>query len=343
MPISPSTLVRSLTAGILAVAVAPALASAAPVSVTTAAIAAPLSATATTTVTITNTSRHRLGGLRLSITAPKGVTVSARRALPSLAPHRAARVTLTLHRRSTGPQAGTIAVRVKRHGKAIAGTRASFGAGTTPNTPPPAPNTLAGRSFWTSQYTINGIDQYPLYFTDDHFAYTGAPKDAWPTCAAASADCHPYSYVAATNQLVIDGVPATLAGHALTLDGRDYLEVARPPAGARWDTKVTYSNSSGICPLYCNYYTEDLTFLPDGTFVRGAVASGSGPVIDYSAVPANRRGTYEVRADGTLLLAYADGTQRIDTVAQYVAADGSLRAPGDGLILDGDGYFDIRD
>jgi len=63
--------------------------------------------------------------------------------------------------------------------------------------------------------------------------------------------------------------------------------------------------------------------------------SGSGPVVDWSSVPPNRRGTYEVRADHTLPPAFADGTERID--------NGSLKAPGDGIVLGGDGSFDRRD
>lgn len=141
----------------------------------------------------------------------------------------------------------------------------------------------------------------------------------------------------------IDGKPATLEGRGIEWDGDRYREWGVPPAGTRWDTTVTYSNSSGICPLYCSYFTEHLTFRPDGTFARDAVASGSGPVVDWASVPPNRRGTYEVRADGTLRLAFADGSERVETVAQYRNDDGSLQPAGEGLLLNGDGYFDIRD
>lgn len=336
---SRSAAVRSALAAVVTLALAlPAASAAAPVSVR----AAPLGGGLSTKVTVKNTTHHRLRGLKLSVAAPKGITVAvARRSLPVLRPGRSVRVPITLKRAAGGPASGAVTVRVLRKGKAVASSQVRFGAGST--SPPPNPNTLAGRYFWTSQYTINGIDQHPLYFTDDQFAYVGAFQDAWPTCAAASEDCLPYTYNGGSGQLVINGQPATLTGHKLAYDDETYSEVARPPAGSRWDTTITYSNSSGICPLMCSYYTENLTFLPDGTFVRGSVASGSGPVVDWASVPADRRGTYEIRPDGTLLLAYADGTQRLDTVAQYVADDGSLEAPGEGVILDGDGYFDIRD
>ena len=36
----------------------------------------------------------------------------------------------------------------------------------------------------------------------------------------------------------------------------------------RWDTRITYANSSGICPLYCNYYTENLTLMNLARYAR---------------------------------------------------------------------------
>lgn len=106
---------------------------------------------------------------------------------------------------------------------------------------------------------------------------------------------------------------------------------------------MTYSNSSGICPLYCSYFTEYLTFRPDGTFIRSAVAPGSGPIVDWGVVPPDSKGPYEVRGERTLRLAFADGKERIETVALFMNDDGSLKAPGEGVLLGGDGYFDIRD
>ncbi|MGX6447309.1 hypothetical protein ACVU7I_04485 [Patulibacter sp. S7RM1-6] len=107
---------------------------------------------------------------------------------------------------------------------------------------------------------------------------------------------------------------------------------------------LTYSNSTGVCPLYCSYYTEDLSFRPDGTFIRGAVASGSGGGYDWGVVPDDQKGTYEIRADRTLRLAFADGTERVETLAIFPADDGTYPAnPTAGIVLNGDGYFAIRD
>jgi hypothetical protein len=337
---SRSVAVRTVLAAAVAAALtAPAASSAAaPVSLK----AAPFGSDLSTMVTVKNTTKRRVRGLKLTIAAPKGISASpARRSLPALRPGRSARVKIRLRSAAGAPASGRISLRVKRKGRTVARGSVAFGAAGT--TPPPKPNTLAGRYFWTSQYTPNGTDQYPLYFTGDQFAYVGRFEDAWPTCAAASEDCLSYTYDAGSGQLVVNGKPATLTGHQVDYDGQTYFEVARPPAGDRWDTTLTYANSSGICPLMCTYFTENLTFRPDGTFMRGSVSSGTGPVIDWSTVPPDQRGTYEVRADGTLLLAYADGTQRVETVARYVADDGSLKPAGEGVILDGDGYFDIRD
>jgi hypothetical protein len=266
-----------------------------------------------------------------------------------LAPLRAGatiRVGVSLRRTRTGPRRGTLTVRVARRGRTIATTRLAFGGASTGGgapTPVADPNSLAGRLFWGSQYTINGIQQHLLHFTSAGLVATEAAEGTLPACAAVSETCKAYAYDARTNALTIDGKPATLTGRSLTLDGDTYGEFGFPPAGQRWDGTLTYSNSSGICPLYCTYYTENLTFRSDGTFLRDAVASGTGPVVDWASVPADRKGTYEVRADHTLVLAFADGTSRVESVGQYLNDDGSLKPPSEGLLLGGDGYFDISD
>ena len=346
-----------------AAAAAPATAAAKPaVRVTAQPLAATLTARAAkTTIVVRNAGRGRLAGLTLSVTAPKGVKVAlagARRgarsrALPPLKGGRAARVTVALSRTARGPARGRLTVKVTRRGRALASARLAFGRGggsrsparTGPAQPPVDPNDLTGRYFWGSTYTLGGILQHTLYFTSKQFVWVDDTDSVWPTCAAASEQCKPYSYDAATNTLTIDGRPATLkADRSLEYDGDSYAEFGYPAAGTRWDTYVTYSNSSGICPLYCSYYTENLAFRPDGTFVRDAVSSGTGPIVDWAAVPPDSKGTYEVRADRTLRLAFADGRERIETVALYLTDDGrALRPVGDGLVLGGDGYFDIRD
>ena len=48
-------------------------------------------------------------------------------------------------------------------------------------------------------------------------------------------------------------------------------------------------------------------------------------------------------ADGTLRLAYESGTERIETIGLYLDESGALKPAGEGMILGGDGYFDIRD
>ncbi|MDO8212616.1 hypothetical protein [Conexibacter sp. CPCC 206217] len=350
-----------LAAAAAVAAPAAALAAATPVRVSARPVTAPLSTRAKrTTVVVKNTGRRRVSGLVVSVASARGVKVAlagakrgkTSRALPPLGAGRAARLGVSLSRTGRGPQRGRLVVKVTRRGKTLTSTRLAFGpapARSVPSIPPrtPAPpvnpNSLAGRYFWGSQYTINGIQQFTLYFTGPDLVFTAATESALPTCAAVSDTCKPYSYDARTNQLTIDGKPATLTGRRLEFDSDNYGEFGFPPAGARWDTTVTYSNSSGLCPLYCSYYTENLTFLPDGTFVRDAVSSGSGPIVDWAAVPPDSKGTYEIRADHTLRLAYADGRERIETVANYLNDDGSLKAAGEGILLGGDGYFDIRD
>lgn len=328
-----------------------------PVRVTARAVAAPLSSRAAkTTITVRNTGRARLRGMTLAVGPAKGLKVAvagarrgrSSRPLPPLRGGASARVTVTLKRGRGGPSKGSVRVTVQRGGRALARTTLRFGAGsgrsTRPAPPPVDPNTLAGRLYWGSQYSISGILQHTLYFIDKSWVWVGDLEGGWPTCTAVTDDCKNYAYDAAARALTIDGRAARLDGLALEHDGDNYREFGFPPASSRWDTVVTYSNSSGVCPLYCTYFTEYLTFRPDGTFIRSGVVSGSGPVIDFGIVPPDSKGTYEVRADRTLLLAFADGRQRLETVALYVADDGrSLDPPGRGLLLNSDGYFDIRD
>jgi len=316
---------------------------------------------AKTTITIRNAGKKRLSGLSLSVAPKKGVRATlagARkgkrtRALKTLRPGKSARVSVRLRRTGkSGPTSGSLTVRVRRKGKTIGSGRLAFGP--SGSTSAPEPNSLAGRYFWGSQYTLNGIQQHTLYFTGPNLVYTSDLEGAFPVCAAVTEQCRPYSYDAKTKALTIDGKQAKLEGDKLTvddddpadgeIDGQTHFELGVPTPGARWDVVLTYSNSSGLCPLYCNYYTEHLTFRPDGTFIRSSVASGSGPVVDYAVVPDDSKGTYEVRADRKLRLAFADGKERIETLGIFPANDGSYPAnPTSGVVLDGDGYFDIRD
>jgi hypothetical protein len=351
----PRTVALAVATAVAALAPAAPAAAAAPsvkISVTASPITKALSTKPSTTrVAVTNTGTRRVRGLAVSVTSARGVSVRVsgarkpRGRTRSLRPLKAGgtvRVGVSLRRTRTGPKRGHLTVKVTRRGKTVATGRLDFGAapGSAP-AQPVDPNSLAGRYFWGSLYTLSGIEQYTLYFAGPNLVYTAATESAWPACTAVTDVCKSYAYNAAANALTIDGKPATLAGRGLTLDGQSYREFGFPPAGTRWDATVTYSNSTGLCPLYCSYYTENLTFRPDGTFLRDAVSSGTGPIVDWAAVPPDRKGTYEVRADHTLRLAFADGTERIETVAQYLNDDGTLQAPGEGLLLGGDGYFDI--
>lgn len=340
----------------VAIAVPATAVAASPVKLSAKPIATPLSGRASrTTVTVRNAGRGRLTGLTLTIGAAKGVKVTVAgarrgklsRALKPLKPGQTARVRVTLRRAGRGPSSGRLTVRVTRRGKTLASTRLVFGGSgaTKPGRPaePVDPNSLAGRYFWGSTYTVGGIMQHTLWFTGPDYVFTDDTESAFPTCVAPSEQCKPYTYDARSNALTIDGKPATLQGRRIEFDGDSYAEFGFPAPGARWDTVVTYSNSSGLCPLFCSYFTENLTFMPDGNFIRDAVASGTGPVVDWASVPPDQKGTYEVRADHTLRLAFADGRERVETVALYLDDDGSLKPAGDGLLLGGDGYFDIRD
>lgn len=327
-------------AGLLAAAAAlPAAAAASTVEVTPPSIDRPLQMKRTTVrVAIKNTSKRALRDLSVTVRPPKGVRVrvagakkgTSTRRLKTLRAGRTTRISVGVQRLKGGPTSGTVSVRVKRKRKNLASERIRFGV-----------PRLTGRYFWGSTFTLNGIRQETLYFATDGLVYTDDLEGAWATCPAEDAKCRPYQYSEDGKTLVIDGKPAEISGRSIGWDGQRYSELGVPPAGTRWAARMTYSNSSGICPLYCSYFTEHLQFNADGTFVRGALVSGSSPVVDWASVPADQRGTYEVGADGLLRMAFADGKMRTETIGVYVNDDGTLKSPTEGMILNGDGYFDI--
>ncbi len=324
-------------------AAAPAVAGANTVEVTPPPIERPLPMKQTAVrVAIKNTSKRALSNLTLSVRPVKGVRVrivgakkgQSSRRLSTLRAGRTARVTVRVQRLKGGPQEGAVTVRVQRGKRTVGSERLRFG------TPP-----LTGRYFWGSTFTLSGTRMETLYFSSDKLVFTDDMEGAWATCTAEDEKCRPYQYSpnAKANQLVIDGKPATLNGRKLEYDGQSYLELAAPPAGTRWSSVMTYANQSGICPLMCTFFRENLQFNADGTFVRTSVVSGTSPVVDWASVPPENRGTYEVRADKTIRLTFGDGKERIETIGVYVNDDGSLQSPTEGIVLDGDGYFDIRD
>ncbi|MCK9248623.1 MAG: hypothetical protein M0P31_06565 [Solirubrobacteraceae bacterium] len=308
---------------------------------------------ARTTVAVKNVTKRRLTGLTVTVGARKGVRVtvagakrgSRTRRLKPLAAGRTTKVTVRLRRTGKRPKSGTVSVRVRRNGKTRATGRLAFGPDAAPK--------MTGRYFWGSTYSLNGPRPHSLYFTGPKYVYTGKVKGEWPTCTTVTEDCRPYTFDAAKGELTVDGRKTELEGERLKvddddaedgkIDGHTYWELGRPKAGARWDVVLTHSSASGICPLYCNYFTEHLRFSPDGTFVRGSVASGTGPVVDWAVVPDDSKGTYEVRKDRKLRLAFADGKERIETLGIYPGKVGYPDNPTAGAVLDGDGYFDIRD
>lgn len=332
------------TAVALAAVAPPARAASPSITITATPVAKALSSKgAKATVTVRNTGKARVTGLTLRPAGAKGVRATIRgarggvRRIGTLKAGQRVRVPVTLRRTKGGPTAGAFGLRVRKGGKVVASGRIAFG-------PKARPESLVGRYYWGSLYSLNGIQQHTLLFTGPSLVFTGDAEGTFPTCTAVTEDCRPYTYDPTTKALTIDGKPATVDDRKLTYDGQTHFRLGEAKPGARWDVVLTYSNSSGVCPLYCNYFTEHLTFRPDGTFIRGAVASGSGPVVDYATVPADQKGTYEVRADRTLRLAFADGKERVETLAIFPGDGGVFPAnPTAGIVLNGDGYFDIRD
>jgi hypothetical protein len=203
------------------------------------------------------------------------------------------------------------------------------------------PNNLAGRYFWTQVYLgVAGIYQYTLYFTNDTYVYTGKPTGSWPTCTEVTTTCKTYTYDSTTGTLTINDKSATLKGLKLTYGGATYWQLGAAAAGARWDTTLTYSNSIGTCPDACTDAAIWYAFAPDGRFIRGNGSSSTNIFSTWVVTGNDRKGTYEVRADRTLQLTYADGTQQILTLGIYPADDLTYPTnPTAGIILNGTGYL----
>jgi hypothetical protein len=338
-----SARVRGFTA-VLAVATAataaaPAVVSATTVEVTAPPIDAPLPMKPTAVrVEVKNTGKRALRNLRFSVRSTKGVRVrvagakkgKTSRTLSTLRAGRSTRVTVRVQRLKGGPKSGSLAVRVQRGKRTVGSERLRFGV-------PP----LTGRYFWGSTYTISGIDQETLYFAGENLVYTDDLEGAWPACPGESEQCRPYQYSEDGKALAIDGKPAEIDGRKISYEGQTYFEFGAPAPGTRWAGTLTYANSFGVCPLYCTYSTEHLQFNADGTFVRNSVTSGTGPVVDFAVVPPEDKGTYEVGSDKLLRLAFGDGTLRTETIGVYLDDAGNPKSPMEGMILNGDGYFDI--
>jgi hypothetical protein len=115
-------------------------------------------------------------------------------------------------------------------------------------------------------------------------------------------------------------------------------------AGARWDFQLKYASMSG-CGLYPTRSASQrrAAFGPDGAFVLNGSSFSHDPWANWRSDPPGQQVTHEVRADRTLLLACANGTQQVYTLGIYPAKDGSYPAnPAEGIVLDGQGYFDFR-
>ena len=157
-------------------------------------IAKPLTAKgARSTVTVKNVGRRRLTGLSLRPGTTKGVRVTvtgAKRGVRALGPLRAGRsvrVTVTVRRLRGGPASGGATIRLRRAGRTVATGRVAFGplpkqapAPAPAPTPAPAAETLTGRYYWGSQYTLNGIEQYTLLFTGPNLVFVGPAEGAYP-------------------------------------------------------------------------------------------------------------------------------------------------------------------
>ena len=207
----------------------------------------------------------------------------------------------------------------------------------------PLPPRLEGRVFWHK--VLTGYDE-SLYFAAPGFAYRGLLDDgAFPACAAVTATgagdgCVAASYTPATGAVSVDGVAGTvdLKAHTLTLDGDKYLEAAPQAAGAAFDVDLFTARMTGLCPLYCNYYTGYLRLYPNGRFQKASVHSWTGSVSDGTVLPPDKQGVYAVLPGSLIRFTYDDGTVVTQTLGVFHSAAG-VPDPKEGLLIGGEGWF----
>lgn len=207
----------------------------------------------------------------------------------------------------------------------------------------PLPPRLEGRVFWHK--VLTGHDD-GLYFAAPGLAYRGLLDDgAFPTCAGVTAvdrgdGCVAASYTPSTGSVTVDGVQGTvdLKAHTMTLDGDTYLEAAPQPAGATFDADVFTARMTGLCPLYCNYYTGYLRLYPNGRFQKASVHSWTGSVSDGTVLPPNQQGAYAVLPGSLVRFTYDDGSVVTETLGVFHSKAG-VPDPREGLLIGGEGYF----
>lgn len=211
--------------------------------------------------------------------------------------------------------------------------------------------TLTGRYWWGSLPVTqsSGWDTRALWFVDERWVHVGFAKDGRkPRCSARVKGCKRYTYNPRTGRVKIGGQRAkvTSEGFALKVAKGDpkvrWYPTTLARKGQRFRAELVRNDYSGNCLLSCTTWTEWLSLDSRGRFVLSRTSLSSfgvpGSQSWFSAVPPDRRGTYEVGKNGRVVLRFADGKRRAYTLAVEHDVRNKPSASGAGLVL-GDRNF----
>ena len=260
------------------------------------------------------------------------------------------RATATVRVKLTGRARKTTKVAVRASaGKLVARQTLALRIGSPRKPAKGVSGGLAGHYFWRTVTRADyAWDNRGVVFLDGRWAYRGLPKGGLPTCTKVTDTCVTYTYDKATATVTLGGDQGRLDGTTgkLTLGSDEYLPLAIPAAGARFDVSLVNRGFSGFCGLIvgCTTWTDYLTLRSDGQFALSSQSlssmGGSGVPFTYGwSAPPDQHGTYEVQAGGRIRLAFANGSVSVRTIGIGIGKDGKPDAAGVGLLLDDVNFY----
>ncbi|MDP9821598.1 hypothetical protein J2S59_001407 [Nocardioides massiliensis] len=217
----------------------------------------------------------------------------------------------------------------------------------------PAPRrlpSLVGRYFWGHgpASADTGWDTRAAYFVNNRFVYLGFPQGGQrPACRQATKLCKRYAYNARTGRLKIaKAKPVAITSEGFGFRNGRYYPTTLAKKGQRFSVNLKRHDFHGNCLVFCNTRTEWLQFNKNGRFVLSSMSIGSwgvpGSGGQWSTIPPDEKGTYQVIARGRVQLNFASGKKQRHTLAIDHDIRNKPSPGGAGLIL-GDRNFYLDD
>jgi hypothetical protein len=312
----------------------------------------------TLTLKIANDGSKTSPAVKVSFAKARGLSGLRSKRLPALKP--AQKRTLKLKVRLTKAARKTTTLKVTvRAGKLKETSSVVLRIGKAKRQPQGSKSPIVGTFWWrTVTHVDYAWDNRALYFVDGGSVYSGFPKGGLPAaCTTPPAEpdlevdaregCVPYTFDAKTGAVTIGDKAGTFKNGELIIDGVGYTPLFVPPAGKRYTiNEFKHASFQGFCGLItgCSTTQKWLTLAPDGQFVLTSQSlttigdPGSGPYTAAGSYPPDQHGTYEVQANGRIVLSFADGSVRTETFAEDTK-DGQPSPTGEGVFLGEDNFY----